>query len=486
MFRMARTCNLLAMAAMALLCALPGTAQALELSDKLFLTLSAEADIRFIVEDDRGATKGDGYRFSTNQNEMGMGFEFQPGPESVGKVSGRFVFYGLNDVKSVMDTTDHDAMDPWHFELDEAFIEIRNFFSKDNMVDLRIGRWVNTWGSCDVFNQVDQINKRDESDPVKYDRKLPANMIKGSVYPHPAVEISAIFVPIFEPARLPESAAAALTNTLTPPLKSRDDVMALSALSSLVDINDLNVTTRMLMPKLTWANTQVGVRSLFHLGPVDTALTYYRGRFGYPQPVAINATDPSNIEATLYYPRFQMVGLDANASFEELWDIGWFAEVAVFFPEEVIFAMQLPPGLLEKDVFASKNIDDPFVKASAGFDYTFNQYVFVNFQYVYGFFDEFGDILGLRHYIVPNIDFHALDGNFLIRLSTMLCVSDLSANFCPLVSYIPAEGVELTVGATVFLGETKQHDPYKYRSYDKFGELAVGRSVAYLRAKISI
>ena len=467
-------------------------AQAMDLNDMLRLGLEVESDIRYIVEDYRGLTDGDGYKFGWNRNEIELSMEIFPGDTTRGVFTGRYVFYGFSEVDPLTDVAHREYLDPYYFQLDEAFLDVRGFIF--DSLDLRIGRQIVTWGTADLFNPTDVINSRDLSDYLNYSGKVSNNMINLTWYPHDIVQFSLIWVPVFKPARLPDQSIRQFLR-LDQPLPLHDTTV-IPKLMKLVppglDWRSIPLYSRVEMPEFNMQNSQVGVKARFHLGDVDTSVSYYYGRFGFPMPLAVSVEpDLSEAEIVLYYPRFQMIGLDAVTSLSWFFDIGVFAEAAVYFPERVEFAMSLP--LPKADLervglttpLLSENLNDPFVKATVGVDYTWGSHVYTNLQYVYGFFDEFGDLAGLRHYLAPVVDIKFFDDTMLLRLAASLSLSDWSAALTPMLQYTAADGVDLSVGALVFTGETEAQSDH-YMDYQKFGMKAAGRSFVYVKARVSL
>lgn len=466
--------------------------KAMDVNDMLRLGLEIESDIRYIVEDYRGNTEGDGYKFGWNRNEIELSMEIFPGENTRGKFTGRYVFYGFSEVDPLTDVAHREYLDPHYFQLDEAFLDVRGFIF--DSLDLRIGRHVVTWGTADLFNPTDVLNSRDLSDYLNYAGKVSNNMITINWFPHEIVDFSVTWVPVFKPARLPEHSIRQFLR-LDQPLPLHDTTI-IPKLMKLVppglDWQSIPLYSKVKMPEFNMQNSQVGVKAQFHLGDVDTSVSYYYGRFGFPQPLLVTVEpDLSEAEITLYYPRFQMIGVDAVTSLSWFFDLGVFAEIGVFFPERIQFAMSLP--LPKEDLervglttpLLSENLNDPFVKATVGVDYTWGPHVYTNLQYVYGFFDEFGDLQGLRHYLAPAVDVKFFDDTMLLRLAGSLCMSDWSAALNPSFMYTAADGVDLSLGALVFIGETEAQSDH-YMDYQKFGMKAAGRSFVYVKARVSL
>jgi len=457
-----------------------------ELESKYKFSFWAETDLRYIIDKNRGAEKDDGYRWDWNRNQVNFDVEAFPSSRSRGKVSAKFVFFGFGNYKTLPEVNDHAKLDPYWLELNEAFVEVHKFLL--DSLDIKVGRQTVTWGAADMFNPTDLVNSRDLWDPLDYTAKVPNNMVKFDWYPADALTLSLIFVPFFKPARHPDSSILGLISTsAAPPIKDKDVIKKLSAFQSAG--SDIKVTAHVIDPEKELKNAQFAARAKLHFGSYDVGLSYYYGRWGFPQPVATKAYDEKTIDAWVYYPRIQMLGLDTNASLDWFFDLGLFAEAALFFPEKVTFAMSLPDGmdLGLPDPIKSENMSGKaYTKYTVGMDYNFGRHFYANLQYVYGFFDEINDIVGIKHYLVPNLDIKLAEDTILIRLSSVFCASDLSAIVTPSITYQAADGVQLSMGALYFIGDTEPKDALKYRSEQKFGAKAVGRSEFYLKAKLSM
>jgi hypothetical protein len=168
----------------------------------------------------------------------------------------------------------------------------------------------------------------------------------------------------------------------------------------------------------------------------DVALSYYVGRTDMPHPYLnvsrqvpgriCNPIDPTQcVDGTLQtsaylgYPRMQVVGLNMSGQMNPLkWiskkieSLGYRLEVGLYLPQATSLTMlqdaldmgsfyQQPAGeyayggsYVDKDghVVKHPNVIDstPFLKWTLGLDYTFNEHVYANVQWVHGFVDEFG------------------------------------------------------------------------------------------------
>ena len=481
-------------------------------ADKDWLTFSGylQSDLRYVIEDTRGATPGDGFRFEMNRNDLDLRLEILPNPRLQAVVDARFRFYGFNEAGRLTDLFRRAKVDPFDVLLDEAYVTVRGLGWKK--LDLSVGRMVKTWGTADQFNPTDNLSARDFSDPLDYTRKVPNQMVELTAYPARWVTLSATWVPVFKPSQLPPSAALGFAVERTPqgcfksapiPPLAISDVQELGTLFTAIpacDLNFLDPAVHALTPPVNFANSQVGVKAAFQAWEIDFSLSYYYGRFSFPvayTAVADVTSTPSGkfdvaYTAEVLYPRMQVLGADFTwpLDFTEWFDLdddvsfGFFGEAALIFPEKVVFGLRaIQDGALVVEKSHVNVQPDPFMKATVGLDTTLPWGTYLNAQYVRGFFDEFADLYGLHNYAVVALEQKWLDDELQIRVATAADLNDYSLNVYPQLTWVPVPGVELQGGTFLFLGDTAPADPYDYASKSRFGQKAAGRSVAFVRVK---
>lgn len=491
----------------------PAAAQAApEWLDKINFSGYVQSDIRYDVENYRGLGD-DGYKLSTNRNDLNLRLEVTPIEQLAAVVDARLRYFGFLEVNQMVQTTDRNKVDPFSVQLDQAYLAVKGVPFK--WMDFKAGRMVLTWGSADMFNPTDNINAHDFSDPMDYARKVPNQMIGIDLYPTPWLTLNAVWIPVFKPSQLPASASfgfavgrdrnGCLASTPAPPL-SAANAETLSKTFGAVDPCMLNFgdpEVRTVLPESSIENSQAAVRARLRLGDLDLGLSYYYGRFSFPVAyTAVAMTNPSTAMpgkvdvayvAEVMYPRMQVAGIDFSYTAPWMLDIGLVGEVAVYFPEEVVFGMRAYQGSEKLLELSDVNVPGkPFVKAVVGLDYAFTKWLLVNGMYVYGFFDEFNDAYGLHHYVALTPRFTFLDDSLKIQISAILNVDDLSNQVNPELLWVPVPGVEVSAGAWLYGGTTLaldkngdgEPDVLDYSARSKFGQKASGRSVAYLRAKV--
>jgi hypothetical protein len=533
-----------------------------------------QSDVSFIVENNRGPVPGDGYRFDTNRNDLNFKLRIDPNSKVAIVTDIRFRLYGLYDGINLVDLAKRGPIDPWDFQLNEAYLMVKGVpWSK---MDFKIGRVIETWGTADMFNPTDNLNARDFSDPLDFFAKVPNEMIEINIYPTDWLTITAVWEPIFKPAQLPRSAKNAFAlprdangNVTGFPAMPMDtnammnggglgDIDTDALLAALPDglmgdalalvgsgkitreqfIALLNNYARINEPEVgVWtpnfdiANTQAALKFQFNIDPVTFSLSYFYGRFQFPvaywglvdivspgkapEPTA-SVTDYEaydkkklnvNVLAETYYPRMHVLGADFSYSSSNKWVPGFFAEAALIFPEQVNFGFRT--YLDGKLLLSSSNVNvptTPFIKATIGADWSYKDWIYINVQYVRGFYDEFNDMYGLHNYFVPNLDLMFFDNELLIRLTSALNCDDLSFMLFPTVTWTVVPAVELSLGYMGFFGPTQptmareldvsdltKIDAAKavsmiipeYADKSRFGQLASGRNVVFFKAKVN-
>lgn len=476
------------------------------LMDMISLSGRLESDIRFDVDDYRGAKPGDGYRFSINRNDAILHAEISPSEHLIAVFDGRARFFGFNEAAELPALADRNKVDPFSLQLDQAYVATRGV--PWPWLDLKVGRMIQTWGSADMFNPTDNLNARDFYDPMDYVRKVPNEMVEVNVYPTDWLTLTGVWVPVFKPAMLPPSASfgfaierdrnGCLSSFPAPPLDQADAQRLADTFGS-IDPCSLNFSTpqvRLFMPQNGIADSQAALRAKFNLDALEFSLSYYYGRFAFP--VAYTAVANANVSSTrpgqvdvdyvaeVIYPRMQVAGLDFSYSAEWLFDVGIVGELAVIFPEQVNFGLRAYQGTAKVLEAASVNVPStPFIKATLGLDYTFTKWLYVNAMYVRGFFDEFNDRYGVHNYVVAAAELKFRSDSFILRLSGVLNVDDLSNVANPQLTWVITPGLEALAGAFLFGGSPVPKDPLDYAAREKFGQKAAGRSFAYLKVRFT-
>ena len=463
--------------------------------DKIEFSGSLSSDIRFIIENNRGEIDGEGYEFELNRNELKLRLEMFPVENVRGVAETLLRFDGYNNANNLQGLTKRSEIDPYEVQLNEAYLHLRHEYA-----EVRVGRFAVNWGTADQFNPTDVISPRDFSDSLEYSVKVPNQMIEAKVFPTDFFNFTVIWVPVFKPSQLPPSAVLGfapvrdpktgeMLSFPAPPLKDYSKIKELQdmALGMGVTLDETAVNT--IYPKSKIANSQAAAKAQFQFDDIDFSFSYYYGRFSFPQALTayayMNDNGGVNYDVEVMYPRMHMAGFDMSYPLTWLFDIGFRAEAALYFPEEVTFGVLVDPKLLPTEITSHNISGDPIFKATVGLDYTFTAWFYMNAMYVRGFIDEFDDLSGLHNYVVSNIDFKFFEDELQIKLAGVLNVDDLSATLFPQMTWVVVPSVEVIAGTLIFLGDTMPDEPLDYAAKSKFGQKPVGRSIAFLKAKLT-
>jgi len=487
-----------------------------------------------------------GYGFSRNDNlikgRLSLGIADRV--KAVGDVD--LVLYGFSDAKDIDALTLHERIDPYRLEVHAAYVDLYRVLPG---LDLRIGRQTVVWGVADQFNPTSNLNTLDFSDPLLFGRALANNMVRADYNPKGDWIFTAVFVPIFRPAELPRTAPIALNSATDRPAPVQDDQQRLflwnTALSP-IGPNTVNVFTQQPEPSL--ANAQFAFRAGGRVFGQDVSLSYYHGRFGIPSPLAtVNHLDRT-ADVLVGWPRMDVLGADVAGSITPLAGMGYWVEGALVFPQQTelsvyndlantscpgnqtpcrqelrfdpftgspVFGTVGPNGYLRvPDGVRSTVIPStPFLKLTIGGDMSIGSHVYVNFQYIHGFIDEFGagtavhprlhpndPYTALRFdgrigdYIVAGVDVHLFSDRLLGRLFAVAKLPSIlydtnpdgtsnvhfedykfTGVLFPQLIWSVWEATELTLGAFLFLGGRDT----------KFGDPAAGASELFLKCKFT-
>ena len=457
------------------------------------------------------------YGFSRNENLIKAQITLTVANHVKAVADVDFIWYGYSDVNDIDAAPLHEKVDPYRLEAHAAYIDVYHLIPK---VDLRIGRQVVNWGTADKFNPTNNLNTLDLSDPLLFGRALANNMIRADFNPWRDLILTVVWVPIFRPAQLPRTAPLAVTEAQRPPPVQEDDIRAqLGQLALAMPPTQINVFTQ--QPETSIENSQVGVRFGGRLLGQDLSLSYYHGRFGIPVPAWVEQGPQGIVNVGVMWPKEDIIGFDWAGSLSKLGGIGYWVEGAVTFPQKVTYGIYNdstsghdPVTFTYDAAEKTHNLhvgfplaqlptvipSTPFFKLTAGLDYSFNKYLYGNFQYVHGFIDEFGAGKALYarpgahigdpartearigEYLVVGADLKLFNDALLFRLFGVFKLPEVgdpepkfTAVIFPQIAWAVWDATELSVGAFVFLGDRDT----------KFGDPASGASELFCKAKFT-
>ncbi|MEM7159832.1 MAG: hypothetical protein AAF799_43735 [Myxococcota bacterium] len=443
--------------------------------------------------------------FGRNENRLEFYFSYTPNEhlQIVGDVEP--VFMGVAQTQELDDLATRQMLTPFHIESDAAYVALNDVLPN---LDIKIGRQTLVWGSADKFNPTNNINPDDLEDRPLFTEPIANQMLVVDYAPlGDRLWFQGVYVPIFYPALLPPSAAAALKDPQAQvPFARQEDVNQLGELQDFLNVNTSlipTVTTSVKVPRARFSNGQSAVKLGTTLGGVDMSISYYNGRHDIPLPVLAEAGTKERPEGelelpedspeccytshvTLVYPRMQVIGADFATQLPFLGDMGLWGEGGLFVPQAnsirigfpILFDVTPDDGINNRvsSISGPTIRSTPYVKATAGLDYSFGEHVYVQGQYLRGFIDEYGaDHIG--NYIVGGTDLIFFGRHLIFR---MFGVVDLPTGrgdegsyvlFPELIVVPPWGSVTLEMGSFFMLGGSKT----------KFGQAAAGSSIAFFK-----
>lgn len=442
--------------------------------------------------------------FGRNENRLEFYFAYTPNEhlQIVGDVEP--VFFGVAPAQELDDLATQSMLTPFHLESDAAYIALNDVLPN---LDIKIGRQTLVWGTADKFNPTNNINPDDLEDRPLFTEPIGNQMIVVDYAPlADKLWFQGVYVPIFYPALLPPSAAASLKDPQAPvPYASQADLDKIGALQNLLSISPMlvpTVTTNVKVPRARFSNGQSAIKLGTSLGGVDMSFSYFNGRHDIPTPILVQSgtKDPregSGAECcytshvTLIYPRMQVIGADFSTQLPFLDDMGLWGEGALFIPQAQQLQIEFPinvdvtPGGANNDDGIANPVGQmvgttirstPFIKATAGLDYSFGEHVYVQGQYLRGFIDEFG-AGHIGNYVVGGADLIFFGRHLIFR---MFGVADLPTGKGDHTSYVvypelilvpPWGSVTFEIGSFFLLGPNDT----------KFGQKATGSSIAFFK-----
>lgn len=365
-----------------------------------------------------------------NQNLLKLKLDAVYG-QFAGVVDLDLVYLGVpGEIDGVAALSARDQIDPYYFRAHAAYIEASDLLPG---LDLRVGQQLVQWGKADHFNPTNNLNANDLEDVLLFGAELSNMMARLDYSPHSSLEFSAVLVPIFKPALLPTTAQLGLGATDRMPMAEaalRRRLVTEKAMTAGLGFPTTVSGVVPLQPDTSAANMQFALRAAYTLFGQDLALSYYRGRNDFPQPVQNHTSQLTEkfcdraapttcvdglleTRVKLAYPEVQVAGFNLAGEIpidwiaDSLGGIGYRIEVGVYFPEPIGIALlqdtirigiaTQPAGEYDYDNDGQPGgplptvLDDtPFAKWTLGLDYTFGAHVMVNLMWVHGIVDEFG------------------------------------------------------------------------------------------------
>jgi len=462
---------------------------------------SAEVDFSaYVLTDIRFTVEGPS-RFNYNENTLNLAIK--------PKLSDQVWFYGdVNIINTqlgkkevtIEDQQNRSQTDPVRLEVDQAYAKISGLGWKN--LDLRIGKQRIAWGTGDRFNPTDNLNPDNMHDPLDFGKKTPTVGILAMIYAGP-VTLHGVLMPFFEPATLPLTDVRRIFEaqfrtmgsqfTIDTGNSTLDKIFKSMMNDTLTKASLGELSVHSAMPDLTPANMQAAFKISGTASVVDMSACYEYviDDFGVPKTVTMGVDNPLNVtkvdvDVAQVFPRLHVIGADMAATLPFLWDIGTWAEAAYFIPQRMTTTYKLNAGGFNSTlgrlagsydkngivIGKDRPLDEGYVKATAGLDYTFPGAYYVNVQYVRGLPNDNTNKL-VENYIFGGLDKPFLYNSIKTRLFSGYCFGDSSWIIFPQVTFVPLTNVEFIIGGLFVFGKADT----------KFG--AFGDDTVFTKAKVS-
>jgi hypothetical protein len=334
----------------------------------------------------------------------------------------------LTAVSDLSGLQDNDQIAPYTLLLKEAYVDIYEFLLP--ALDVRIGKQIIVWGTADKINPTSNISPPDLSNLFDWGEKLGIPAILLNFYIGDFI-ISGVYTPVFTPALLP----------------SNFQQMAGVSLGD----NTLEAPGQVL-----GETQQVGVRVNWPMFTFDFSASYYYGRYAIPVVYEVNVQTDQTIESTKSdFPRLHVIGVDFSGS---LFDMGLWGELGVFIPEPYstrTYYNHPSFGWILTDDIASK----AYVRYVLGTDYTFQNGLYINFQFAHGFDFEIGEDQ-LNDYFITRVEKSFFEDKLkIIPLTLVFTVSEWSdipnnygIGWVPEIQFYPSDNLEFDLGCYLLHG----------------------------------
>jgi hypothetical protein len=365
-----------------------------------------------------------------------------PASEVELKVDARLRNYDFMVVQSAQDLGRADSQYPVDFLLWEAYTDLYGLLGSD-MLDIRIGKQRIAWGTADRFNPTDNLNPEDVSDFLNFGERVPTWAILANLnIIEERLKIAFAFVPWPRPILLPRyggfplfTAGAALGASLPLP----------------TGVNIVEQNERLKPDRYDMKRTMQAVRVSGTLFTVDWSFSYFHGYDDIPLVGRIDVNfidqDPTmlQVNTNLLLPEMHVVGADFAG---ELFGVGWWVETALFLFPHKFYTHIIAPNLSFDQLALD---DEPYVKFTAGLDYTFFWETRLHCQYVHGFTVEQG-AGNLHPYLILRLEHAFLDDELKVAFGGLWESSydnpgrDYGVALFPEITWLPFDNVQLSVG----------------------------------------
>jgi len=335
--------------------------------------------------------------------------------------------------------------EPFDILLYEAWVRVNGFVLKN--LDLTVGRQRISWGTADKVGVVDNLNPVDLAnfftfDPDYFADRRPQTAVNLEYYFGPASKLQCVWLLERQYAPLPQGFESLLRGGAG---------------------GEAEVHLAVREPLLK--HTNLGFRLSTVLGKTDIGLTYYRGNF--PLPVLTgSALSATGLDLGYDYPGQQIFAADLAG---DVLGFGFWAEAAYVLPEGLRGSVSMPvmvDGRVVDFVSTFRVFERGWMRAVLGADANFSlgTGLYLNVQYVRGFFDEsafsslyrryfqkdkgmfFGE---LEDYVLGRAEYKLWRGDLKLELGGLAELAGGASAwvFMPGLEYRIADAVSLRAGA---------------------------------------
>ena len=334
----------------------------------------------------------------------------------------------LTVVSDLSGLQDNEQIAPYTLHLKEAYVDIYEFLFP--VLDVRIGKQIIVWGTADRINPTSNICPSDLSDLFNWGEKLGIPAFLMNLYIGDLI-ITGVYSPVFTPTLLPQNfqqmAGVSLgTNTLEVP------------------------------GQVLGETQQVGMRVNLPVATFDFSVSYYFGRYSIPVVYEVNVQTDQTIESTKSnFPRLHVAGLDFSGG---LFDMGLWGELGVFIPEpystKAYYNHPIAGWTLTDDIAS-----ELYLRYVLGTDYTFENGLYINFQFAYGFDHEIGKDQQ-NDYFITRVEKSFFDDKLkIIPLTLVFTISEWSdipnnygIGWIPEIQFYPSDNLEFDLGCYLLHG----------------------------------
>ncbi|MEO0262980.1 MAG: hypothetical protein ABIM62_04575 [candidate division WOR-3 bacterium] len=331
----------------------------------------------------------------------------------------------------------------------ELYLNLYSFIFEN--IDVKIGKQRIAWGTADRLNPTDILNPYDLQNPFDFGEKIPSEAIVIDLYLPKEFTLEGVFLPKFVPPLLPEGEFPILENSQFPGIK--DTIIYPSSKNPM------------------FAGKIYGKFLKF-----NSSLSYFYGFDNFPIFKGIRVYHDTIIKALYFFPKIHMIGFDFAG---EIKSVGIWGEIGYFIPRDTVIII-MPIPIPHEDTILSK----PYVKSTFGFDYTFKNGIYINFQWNHGFFFErYNPSIpySIHDYFVSKIEKKFFEEKLKIGIAGIYEIANwdfpkdnYGYSMIPEISYKPHDNIEINLG-TINLHGKGQSLLGSWKNFDQF----------YLNLKVS-